>query len=156
MITMLHHQRYDNDNIMKSRKLFMMAPPRSQLHRGGGRKSCSRRQLVSPGLSFCSGQPRPIIAYCHHCHCRHYHCHQNYCPFFCASLQFAFIATLSGALPQRTLTHKNPTAAGALADDCQLLRQNPFMVCVASIIVVPILFHHCHVFQVGGQHRHQH
>ena len=31
----------------------MMAPPRSQLHRGGGRKSCSRRQLVSPGLSFC-------------------------------------------------------------------------------------------------------
>ena len=50
MITMLHHQRYDNDNIMKSRKLFMMAPPRSQLHRGGGRKSCSRRQLVSPGI----------------------------------------------------------------------------------------------------------
>ena len=52
MITMLHHQRYDNDNIMKSRKLFMMARPRSQLHRGGGRKSCSRRQLVSPGELF--------------------------------------------------------------------------------------------------------
>jgi len=56
-------------------------PERSQLHRGGGRKSCSRRQLVSPG-----------------------------------------------ALPQRTLTHKNPTAAGALADNCQFLRKNPFMV----------------------------
>ena len=148
MITMLHHQRYDNDNIMKSRKLFMMAPPRSQLHRGGGRKSCSRRQLVSPGLSFClfvlvsPGPSLPSVTIAivviktiaHNC------------PFFCYSLQFAFIATLSGALPQRTLTHKNPTAAGALADDCQLLRQNPFMVCVASIIVVPILFHHCHVF----------
>ena len=142
MITMLHHQRYDNDNIMTSRKLFVMAPPRSQLHRGGGRKSCSRRQLVSPGLFVCSGPSLPTVTIAivviktiaHNC------------PFFCYSLQFAFIATLSGALPQRTLTHKNPTAAGALADDCQLLRQNPFMVCVASIIVVPILFHHCHVF----------
>jgi len=56
-------------------------PERSQLHRGGGRKSCSRRQLVSPG-----------------------------------------------ALPQCTFTDKNPKATGALADYCQLLRQNPFMV----------------------------
>merc|ERR1711936_1049744 len=56
-------------------------PERSQLHRGGGRKSCSRRQLVSPG-----------------------------------------------ALPQCTLTHKNPLATGALADHCQFLKQNPFMV----------------------------
>ena len=44
---------------------------------------------------------------------------------------FGVIALLSGALPQRTFTNKNSTAAGALADDCQLLRQNPFMVCIA-------------------------
>ena len=40
----------------------------------------------------------------------------------------AIIASFSGALPQCTFTNKNPTAAGALADYCQFLRQNPFMV----------------------------
>ena len=44
----------------------------------------------------------------------------------------AIIASFSGALPQCTFTNKNPTAAGALADYCQFLRQNPFMVIIAT------------------------
>ena len=159
-----HHHYHDNEVIvMIIRKAYMIA-----LHLGHSYTEEGGASPV-PGGSWLAQ-----VNYCHyHCHCHHCHywprwfindkssllhhhchhschfqshCHHCYWQYGCHWNHCFF----SGALPQCTFTNKNPTAAGALADYCQFLRQNPFMVIIATHSWFLPLLLLLSVPQVGG------